>query len=292
MDAAFPIGFRRGRGEWQRDLPALLGWARENGFASLDLAGGPGVADEAAQVAAAGLTVGSVDLCDGYGFGALLSADPGTRAAAVAAARARIAACAAMGVRHFFAVMVPEDPARPRRENFASMLDSYAALVPALEAAGARVIVEGWPGPGCLCCTPETCRALLRALPAAALGLCYDPSHLVRTGIDAGRFLREFADRVYHVHGKDTRLADADALYEYGREQPATFTDAPRWSGPAWRYVIPGRGATDWPETLRTLAAAGYAGGISVELEDLDFHGREESEKRGLLLARDFLAGC
>ena len=287
-----PIGFRRGRSSWQHDLPALIGWARENGFARLDLAGGPGVAREAAQVAAAGLTVGSVDLCDGHAFGALLSADPVTRAAAVAAARERIGTCAAAGVRHFFVVMVPEDPARPRRENFASMLDSYAALVPALEAAGARVIVEGWPGPGCLCCTPETCRVLLRELPAAAVGLSYDPSHLVRMGIDALRFLREFAGRVYHVHGKDTRLADADALYEYGLEQPATFFDAPRWSGPTWRYVIPGRGAVDWPETLRTLAASGYAGGVSVELEDLDFHGREESEKRGLLLARDFLAGC
>ncbi len=288
----FAVGFRRGRGEWQSDLPALLDWARENGFASLDLVGGPDVADEAARVVAAGLAVGSVDLCDGHGFGAMLSADADTRAGAVAAARRRVETCvAAAGVRNFFAVMVPENPALPRRENFAFMLESYAALVTTLENTGARVVVEGWPGPGCLCCTPETCRALLRELPGAAVGINYDPSHLVRMGIDALRFLREFADRVYHVHAKDTILADAAALYEYGREQPATFADAPRWGAPSWRYALPGRGAVDWPETLRILAAAGYRGGISVELEDADFHGTEADEKRGLILAREFLEG-
>ena len=289
----FLLGFRRGRSGWQRDLGAVIDWARENGFASLDLTGGPDVAREAARVAAGGLTVGSVDLCDGHAFGAMLSADRATRAAAVEAARGRVEACAAAGVRHFFAVMVPENPARPRRENFASMVESYAALVPTLEAAGARVVVEGWPGPGALCGTPETCRALVRELPGGAVGFNYDPSHLVRMGIDALRFLREFAERVYHVHGKDTALADADTLYEFGREQPATFAAAPRWGGPTWRYTIPGRGAVDWPETLRVLAAAGgYRGGVSVELEDADFNGTEAGEKRGLILAREFLEGC
>ena len=74
----FSLGFRRGGGDWQKDLPALLDWARSNHFAMLDLGGGPDVAGEAAQVAAAGLTVGSVDLCDGRGWSALLSADPAT----------------------------------------------------------------------------------------------------------------------------------------------------------------------------------------------------------------------
>ena len=288
---AFPLGFRRGGGDWQNDLPKLLDWARENGFALLDLRGGADAAREAARVAAGGLTVGSVDLCDGRAFGAMLSPDRATRANAVDAARERIETCAASGVRTFFTVMVPENPALSRRENFDFLLETYGALVPTLERANARVVVEGWPGPGCLCCTPETCRVLLRELPGA-VGINYDPSHLVRMGIDALRFLREFADRVYHVHGKDTRLADADALYEFGREQPATFADAPRWGAPAWRYAIPGRGAVDWPETLRTLAAAGYRGGVSVELEDLEFHGTEDAEKRGLILSREFLERC
>ena len=63
-------------------------------------------------------------------------------------------------------------------------------------------------------------------------------------------------------------------------------------AGPTWRYAIPGRGAVDWPETLRLLVAAGYRGGLSVELEDADFHGTGADEKRGLILAREFLERC
>ena len=288
----FPLGFRRGGGEWQRDLDVLLAWSRENGFALVDLTGGPDAASEAARVVAAGLTVGSVDLGDGRAFGAMLSADAGTRTAAVEAARQRIEACAAAGVRNFFTVMLPANPALPRRENFSYLLEGYGALIPTLEKVNARVVVEGWPGPGCLCCTPETCRALFRELPGATMGFNYDPSHLIRMGIDPLRFLREFADRVYHVHAKDTAVADADVLYEFGREQSATFADAPRWGEPTWRYTIPGHGVTNWPETFRVLAAAGYQGGVSVELEDMNFNGTEDGEKRGLILSREFLTGC
>ena len=34
----------------------------------------------------------------------------------------------------------------------------------------------------------------------------FDPSHLIRMGIDPLRFLEEFIDSVYHVHGKDTEI--------------------------------------------------------------------------------------
>ena len=38
------------------------------------------------------------------------------------------------------------------------------------------------------------------------------------------------------------------------------------------------------------LKAAGYDGAISIELEDENFNGTEEGEKRGFLASRDFLA--
>ena len=43
---------------------------------------------------------------------------------------------------------------------------------------------------------------------------------------------------------------------------------------------------------LEILAAAGYDGFVSIELEDANFNGTEEGEKQGLLLARRFLEGC
>jgi sugar phosphate isomerase/epimerase len=40
----------------------------------------------------------------------------------------------------------------------------------------------------------------------STLGLNFDPSHLVWQGVDPKIFVREFADRVYHVHMKDAAV--------------------------------------------------------------------------------------
>ncbi len=38
------------------------------------------------------------------------------------------------------------------------------------------------------------------------LGINFDPSHLIWQGLDPAVFLFDFADRIYHVHVKDTKL--------------------------------------------------------------------------------------
>lgn len=283
---AFPVGLRRGWGRWQRDLEGFLAWARSQRFAFVDL--GNDADALLAAAAAAGVAVGSVDL---PAWKELLSADAGRRGEAVARAAAYVRRCAAGGVRRFLVIMLPEDPTLPREENFDHLVESYGALVPVLEEVDAAVAIEGWPGPGALCCTPETLRALFLELPSPALGLNFDPSHLVRQGIDPLRFLGEFADRIRHAHAKDAALPPDD-LYEFGLEQPATFAAPHRFGGYAWRYTLPGRGATPWREVFQRLERAGYAGGVSIELEDADYGGDDEREQQGLLLARDFLAGC
>lgn len=280
---SFPIGFRRGGGPWQKDLDAVIAWAKANEFECLDVAG----AEAVERTAAAGLAVGSADLPDPR---AMISPDKAQRDAAVEAVGAYVRRCCGQA-RSFFCVMLPQKPELPRKENFGYMVDSYGRLMPVLAECGARLVVEGWPGPGALCCTPETYRAFFREMDSPAAGVNYDPSHLIRMGIDPLRFLREFADRVGHVHGKDTELLD-ERLYELGHEQPATFAPGIAFGGTSWRYTIPGHGVARWGEILRILEAAGYQGRVSVELEDAHFNGTEDGEKLGLLLARRFLEGC
>lgn len=278
----FPIGFRRGGWGWQREITTAIEWAQAHGFGALDLSRSPA---DIAAVQEAGLRVGSVDLMDWKG---LICADAGKRAESVAKNGEYFAAC---GAQNYFVVMLPEDPRLSRRENFGYMVEGLNALSPALEAAGGRLVIEGWPGPGALCCTPESFRATFRECPSSALGINYDPSHLLRMGIDPVRFLKEFVGRVGHVHGKDTEIF-ADDLYEYGHEQPATFKDDPFCGGSSWRYTIPGHGGTPWLEVCRLLSEAGYAGCISIELEDSDYHGSDDAQQRGLLDAGAFLATC
>jgi len=301
----FRIGLRAGVSEWQRDLPGLARWAVEAGFELLELparseGGGscrpesgqevrsPGVEDLKA-VQAAGMDVICVDVLD---WPALVSTDSGRRKAAVDRNAAYFHLMAAHGVRVFLAVATPEDPHHPPRKNFELVVDSYGQLAEVAEKLGAVVVLEGWPGEGPyyanLCCNPEQCRALLKAVPGKGLGLCYDPSHLIRMGIDHARFLEEFATRVGHVHAKDAEVL-TDNLYEVGLYQ-RTLTEPPWAFGElAWRYTIPGHGVARWPYIFRMLQLAGYKGSVSLELEDAEFSGSPALEQTGLLAGMTYL---
>ncbi|HEY0866441.1 MAG TPA: sugar phosphate isomerase/epimerase family protein [Fimbriimonas sp.] len=283
---SFPIGFRRGWSDWQKDLEGMVRWATANEIAVVDLGSDADVSG--AAVAGAGLKIGSADL---KGWKDLISSDAGKRQAAVDQNAPYLEACAKHGITNYFAVMLPEDPSKPRSENFGYMVEGLNALTPALEKVGGHLVVEGWPGPGALACTPEGYRAMLKECPSSAIGINYDPSHLIRMGIDPIRFLEEFADRVFHVHGKDTEIMP-EAVYEYGTEQPPTFAKGHGFGSTFWRYTIPGQGETRWVRAFEILKSRGYKGAVSVELEDENFNGSEEGEKAGILAGARYLAGC
>jgi sugar phosphate isomerase/epimerase len=282
----FAIGFRRGWSDWQKDLDGLISWAKANSQGVIDLGRDGDTAGKA--VVDAGLIVGSVDLAEWQG---MISADPIKRRDAAQRNSAYLESCAAHGIKNHFLVMLPEDAALSRSENFGYMVAGVNELVPALEKHGASLVIEGWPGPGALCCTPEGYRACFKECSSKSVGVNYDPSHLIRMGIDHIRFVDEFADRVYHVHGKDTEIID-EAYYEYGTEQPATFAKGHGFGSHHWRYAIPGHGCVRWTRAFEILKAAGYSGAVSIELEDENFNGSEEGEKQGILKGSAFLSGC
>jgi sugar phosphate isomerase/epimerase len=196
-------------------------------------------------------------------------------------------------VKIFFTV-VGGDPSKKRAENYKIAVDSFAPIAEAAAAAGASVAVEGYPGGpphlALLCTTPETCREFLKDLPRG-LTLNYDPSHLIRLGVDHVRFLKEFISHVVHVHGKDTELFP-EAVYEFGLYQPAAFTPGHSFGEYAWRYTIPGHGVARWTEIFKTLAANQYRGLVSIELEDENFNGTEDGDKAGLVNSLNFLRGA
>ena len=116
----------------------------------------------------------------------------------------------------------------------------------------------------------------------------YDPSHLVRIGIDYIRMLNEFAAHVVHVHGKDTDF-DQEALYLHGNLGP-TFHASRGFGEDWWRYTIPGDGVVDWLKVVQRLEDEGFDGIVSVELEDYRYWKTWEAEADGLKRSRDYLA--
>ena len=171
------------------------------------------------------------------------------------------------------------------------MLKFLERIVPTLEECSATLAIEGYPGPGALCCTPESLRAMFKAIPSRHLAINYDPSHLIRVGICPYRFLEEFGDRVCHVHGKETEFM-TERLYELGNYQPAQETKNLYFGGTSWRYTIPGHGCYNWLRGLAILGEKGYRGCISIELEDMNFCVSEEGDRDGVLQGANFLKGC
>lgn len=106
-------------------------------------------------------------------------------------------------------------------------------------------------------------------------GFNYDPSHLGYQGVDYVKFIRDFADRINHVHMKDAWWGHGDGTVGvFGGH--TDFTDARRF----WDFRSVGRGDTDFEEIIVALNDIAYSGPLSVEWEDgrMDrIHGATES---------------
>ncbi|HOK66002.1 MAG TPA: sugar phosphate isomerase/epimerase [Anaerohalosphaeraceae bacterium] len=105
-------------------------------------------------------------------------------------------------------------------------------------------------------------------------GFNFDPSHLHWQMVNPVCFLKEFSDRIYHVHMKDA------ALQLDGRSgilsSHLNFGDPRR----GWDFRSLGHGGINFEEIIRTLNQIGYQGPLSVEWEDSGMdrmHGAKEA---------------
>jgi sugar phosphate isomerase/epimerase len=267
-------------------LAEFAAWCKSTGFDSMDL--GKADPERVAAVKGAGLELGTIDL---QGMNQLLHPDEEERKKGIETGIAALNAIAEAGATKAFCVFVPgHNSQQSRRDSFENWKSSFPVVAAEAEKVGVRIAMEGWPGPNnaALGVTPEQWRAMFEAVPSDAFGLNYDPSHLVRIGVDYKRALNEFASKVIHAHGKDTAL-DAEGSYLYGNIGPA-FDKLIGWSGGDWRYCIPGEGYVDWGFVCGLLHAAGFTDGtFAIELEDFRYNNTVEGEKKGLTRARQHL---
>ncbi|MGH3653525.1 sugar phosphate isomerase/epimerase family protein [Glutamicibacter sp.] len=108
-----------------------------------------------------------------------------------------------------------------------------------------------------------------------AFGLNWDPSHMFWQGIDPVAFITDFAERIYHVDCKDTRMHHPNGRNGIlGSHLP--------WGDPRrrWDFVSTGHGDINWEDAFRALDFHGYKGPISIEWEDAGMdrlHGAKEA---------------
>ncbi|MHC4883421.1 MAG: sugar phosphate isomerase/epimerase family protein [Planctomycetota bacterium] len=107
-----------------------------------------------------------------------------------------------------------------------------------------------------------------------AFGFNFDPSHLHWQMVHPVRFLKEFPDRIYHVHMKDAALQLDGYTGILGSH--LNFGKPNR----GWDFRSLGHGGVNFEEIIRTLNQIGYTGPLSVEWEDCGmerFHGAAEA---------------
>lgn len=94
------------------------------------------------------------------------------------------------------------------------------------------------------------------------LGINFDPSHLLWQGIDPKLFLRDFGEKIYHVHMKDVAITLDGRSGILGSH--FQFGDLRR----GWNFRSLGHGQVNFEEIIRELNGIGYTGPLSVEWED------------------------
>ncbi len=154
----------------------------------------------------------------------------------------------------------PDHPSNKLAENVRAFREVFTPLARYAEDRGVRIAFETAPrggGEGNLAHSPALWDIIFSEVPSPALGLSFDPGHLVWLQIpDIPGVIRAYGDRIYHMDGKDAEVLPA-ALAKQGITGNA-------W----WRYRLPGQGQANWPAILSALREVGYQGGLSIENED------------------------
>lgn len=173
-------------------------------------------------------------------------------------------------------------------ENLELVKQVWPAIIKTAEDEGIKIAIENcpmlfgpeqWPGGQNLCTSPEMWKRIFEILPSENLGINFDPSHFVWQQLDYVRAVREFGDKIFHVHFKDIKLL-SDELARVGVLAYPLEYMVPK---------LPGLGDVDWGSFVSALTEAGYNGPACVEMEDRAFESSRQKVIDSLTLARRYM---
>ncbi len=127
---------------------------------------------------------------------------------------------------------------------------------------------------------PVSWEMMFDALPLDNLGLEWEPCHQMVQLIDPIPQLRKWANKIFHVHGKDATIA-WDIIRECGIGGPKPFV---------W-HRTPGFGDSNWTDIISILRYSKYQGTIDIEgYHDPVYRG--ELEMTGQVRGLQYLKQC
>lgn len=174
-------------------------------------------------------------------------------------------------------------------DNWPRLLTTWKPIVDLAEKHGVKIGIENcpmlfgedeWPGGKNIANSPAIWKRLFSDLGSPNLGLNYDPSHMVFQCMNYLKPIRDFIDRIFHVHAKDVRV-DQHKLDEYGVFAHPKLYHTPK---------LPGLGEIDWGKFFSVLGDAGYQGPVCVEVEDRIYEGSVENRIESLAQSYRYLS--
>jgi sugar phosphate isomerase/epimerase len=138
---------------------------------------------------------------------------------------------------------------------------------------------DEWPGGKNLAHSPAIWRRMFEEITSPNFGLNYDPSHMIWQHMDYLKPMREFKDKLFHIHAKDVRL-DRHRLDEVGIMATPLEYHAPK---------LPGLGDINWGQFFSILTDAGYNGPVCIEVEDRAYEDSLESRKASVVQSGRYL---
>jgi sugar phosphate isomerase/epimerase len=267
---------------------ANLEFVKAEGFTSMELRLDPDQLDDSRiaalkdRIAKAGIYVSSL-ACDGNH----IDPDPVKRQQQNNFTMKCIELCGKMGIPAIGG-QSGTDRSKPLQQQVDEIVRVYTEkYFPLAEKYKVKILWEPYAGGPNIATGPVGWEALFKAFQDSPhVGLQFDPSHLVWQFMDPVQAARDFVDKIYDVHLKDTEI-----LWHVVRRAGIQPVDNQRW----WRFRVPGYGSVDWKGFFSVLSEAGYSGAMNIENEDQFYYPAmeqgnfTEQYKRGFRVAHEFL---
>ncbi|WP_454855573.1 sugar phosphate isomerase/epimerase family protein [Rhizobium binxianense] len=270
-----------------RPLEEVVEFAASEGFDAIEI-------DVGGHIRSPERVAGAVELARSHRlfvssityFGNQLDPDPSRRGELRARTAEFAQAIGEAGVP-IFVIFPGRDDTASEEANYDDFAEHANGLIAATRSSGLVFAIENWPGPAdnFVGTTPRGWEELFSRIEDRRFGLEFDPSHLIRIGVDPYKALEAVRDRIAILHAKDTAIDPA--------MQQAVGYHGKGW----WQYKLPGKGLLDWSRFLRQAKSYGFDGTLSIEHEDAaygwpgkDLATRKEGERQGLAYLQGVLS--
>ena len=171
-------------------------------------------------------------------------------------------------------------------ENLKLFTQYWPSIIELAESLQIKIGIENcpmlftydeWPGGKNMAINSVIWEKMFSIIPSKYFGLNYDPSHAVWQQMDYLTHIRDFKEKLFHIHLKDAKIF-RDKLDKVGILATPLEYHAPK---------LPGRGDVNWSAFILELQNCGYKGPLVIEFEDKDFEQSNVKIIEGMLLARD-----